>query len=101
MPSCSHCGKVNKDGSLFCQECGQRMEVSAPRAAEPSQLTCKACGTTNPAGMNFCKNCGNSLSGGAPPASASLPAAAPVAPQANVPSQPIRVTPSGAQAVAK
>src|SRR3954469_25994996 len=77
MPRCSHCGKVNRDGSLFCQDCGHRLE--APPAAKPAAApaaggsVCTACGTTNPAGMNFCKMCGTSL---APKPAASEPAAA-------------------------
>jgi pSer/pThr/pTyr-binding forkhead associated (FHA) protein len=72
MPRCSHCGKVNREGSLFCQDCGHRLEPSpAPKAqaAASGTTTCSACGTVNPPGMNFCKMCGTSL--------AARPAAAP------------------------
>jgi hypothetical protein len=66
MPRCSHCGKVNREGSLFCQDCGHRLEAAAAApAAKPSQpaggAVCSACGTANPPGMNFCKMCGTSL----------------------------------------
>jgi pSer/pThr/pTyr-binding forkhead associated (FHA) protein len=65
MPRCSHCGKVNRDGSLFCQDCGHRLEAAAkpaPAAVPAAAATvCSACGTANPAGMNFCKMCGTSL----------------------------------------
>jgi hypothetical protein len=62
MPRCSHCGKVNRDGSLFCQDCGNRLEASATAKAQaPAGPVCAACGTANPAGMNFCKMCGSSL----------------------------------------
>jgi pSer/pThr/pTyr-binding forkhead associated (FHA) protein len=63
MPRCSHCGKVNREGSLFCQDCGHKIEA-APATAKPAQATgpvCGACGTVNPPGMNFCKMCGTSL----------------------------------------
>jgi pSer/pThr/pTyr-binding forkhead associated (FHA) protein len=81
MPRCSHCGKVNREGSLFCQDCGHRLEAVAPKPAAapvPSGIVCSSCGTTNPAGMNFCKMCGTSLAPKpAPVAEAPAPAAAP------------------------
>jgi pSer/pThr/pTyr-binding forkhead associated (FHA) protein len=62
MPRCSHCGKVNREGSLFCQDCGHRLEAApAPKPAAAGGTTCSACGTVNPPGMNFCKMCGTSL----------------------------------------
>ena len=63
MPRCTHCGKVNREGSLFCQDCGHRLEpTAAPKpAAAGGGATCSACGTANPPGMNFCKMCGTSL----------------------------------------
>src|SRR4051812_44510982 len=63
MPRCSHCGKVNREGSLFCQDCGHRLEPSAaqPKPAQAAGPVCAACGTVNPPGMNFCKMCGTSL----------------------------------------
>jgi hypothetical protein len=63
MPRCSHCGKVNREGSLFCQDCGHRLEA-APAQPKPQAAggpVCSACGTQNPPGMNFCKMCGTSL----------------------------------------
>ncbi len=82
MPRCSNCGKLNRDGALFCQDCGSRIEAApakpAPAAAAPSvaapaasgNTVCTSCGTANPPGMNFCKMCGNSLVG---PAAAVTP----------------------------
>src|ERR1700761_3147218 len=63
MPRCTHCGKVNREGSLFCQDCGHRLEpaAAAPKPAAAAGTTCSACGTVNPPGMNFCKMCGTSL----------------------------------------
>jgi pSer/pThr/pTyr-binding forkhead associated (FHA) protein len=63
MPRCTHCGKVNREGSLFCQDCGHRLEptAAAPKPAASAGTTCSACGTQNPPGMNFCKMCGTSL----------------------------------------
>src|SRR5262245_14135264 len=63
MPRCSHCGKVNREGSLFCQDCGHRLEqAAAPKpAAAAGGVTCSSCQAVNPPGMNFCKMCGTSL----------------------------------------
>jgi hypothetical protein len=86
MPRCSHCGKVNREGSLFCQDCGHRLEAAAP-AAKPAQAAgpvCAACGTVNPPGMNFCKMCGTSLAAKQAAAVASTMMADPsMAPQTN------------------
>ncbi len=76
MPRCSHCGKQNRDGSLFCQDCGHKLEAApapapaAKAAAAPvaGGAVCSACGTANPAGMNFCKMCGTSLAARPQPA---------------------------------
>jgi pSer/pThr/pTyr-binding forkhead associated (FHA) protein len=74
---------VNREGSLFCQDCGHRLEAAAAaKPAAPAGTTCSACGTVNPAGMNFCKMCGTSL--------ASRPSTAPAA------SEAAPVSPSGA-----
>ena len=35
--NCSHCGQPNEAGSLFCQNCGSRMEPVAPPPPEPAQ----------------------------------------------------------------
>ena len=97
MPRCSHCGKVNREGSLFCQDCGHRLEsAAAPKpAAAAGGTTCSACGTVNPPGMNFCKMCGTSLM--AKPAAAPLGAAATVA-ATEAPVVPAAASPGAAQA---
>ncbi|MSP60493.1 MAG: FHA domain-containing protein [Myxococcales bacterium] len=94
MPRCANCGKVNKDGSLFCQDCGQKIDAppvaAAPSVRSGAQLaappahapaaqaadvpTCPACGAVNPHGMSFCKMCGTSIL--ARPAAAAGPSAA-------------------------
>lgn len=73
MPRCSHCGKVNREGSLFCQDCGHKLEATPAPAQKPAAAgpVCGACGTANPPGMNFCKMCGTSLA--ARPAEADKP----------------------------
>src|SRR2546430_13294209 len=101
MPRCGQCGKVNREGALFCQDCGARIvaeeevprtrlaapleRVATPRpkvAAAPGMVACPACGVANPAGMNFCKMCGIRITGGVAAASArvAMPAVRPPLP---------------------
>src|SRR5690348_16282236 len=90
MPRCGTCGKVNRDGAVFCQDCGVRLPmdhqddvpktrvvqsgdraaavVAAPMpvvgsgpAVAPATMPCGSCGAQNPIGMNFCKMCGGKL----------------------------------------
>ncbi len=60
MVRCSQCGRVNREGALFCQECGKKLtEAAAPKPAAGPM--CPSCGTVNVGGMNFCKMCGTAL----------------------------------------
>lgn len=34
MARCGNCGKANRDGALFCQDCGQPLDARAPGAAD-------------------------------------------------------------------
>src|SRR6266576_1313861 len=81
-----HCslGHENPDGSAFCDECGEPLNVASPQApaAAPIQApaakdtqACPSCGAVNPADEAFCSNCGVSLLG-APAAVSQVPAAA-------------------------
>ncbi|MBI3784019.1 MAG: zinc ribbon domain-containing protein [Deltaproteobacteria bacterium] len=47
---CAKCQAENLADSLFCTECGAKMEVP-----------CAACGGTNPATAKFCRRCGAAL----------------------------------------
>ena len=53
---CPGCQGENLAGSLFCIECGAKIEV-----------TCAVCGRTNPTGAKFCRQCGASLGAPASP----------------------------------
>jgi len=103
MKECSVCHTQNEDSSVFCQDCGTKLEVPAPAAAAPAApapapaapaapaapvaaqpaaaaagpIICPACQTSNEAGYSFCKSCGVSLTA---PAPAPTPAAAAPAP---------------------
>lgn len=73
-------GHENEDGSLFCDECGERLAAPVPAmgAAMPSApavgagVACPSCGASNPPGELFCSNCGTSLT--APAMQAAAPA---------------------------
>ena len=47
---CSECRAENRDGVIFCEECGAKMKVPCPN-----------CGEVIPAGKKFCGHCGQKL----------------------------------------
>ncbi len=47
---CPDCGFKNEVGSKFCNECGNKLE-----------LTCSGCGNINQLGSKFCNECGQNL----------------------------------------
>ncbi len=55
MIACARCSQTNRDGALFCQECGNKLEPKR------NTLLCGGCGADNPAGMRFCRSCGAAL----------------------------------------
>lgn len=36
MPRCANCGKANREGALFCQDCGQRIDGAPASGGPPS-----------------------------------------------------------------
>jgi len=54
MIYCPKCGTANRDGSRFCNECGERL-------AAHTQLKCPQCGAMNPVQNVFCKQCGGAI----------------------------------------
>lgn len=52
MLYCSHCGTSNREGSRFCNNCGEPL---------PSSHECSQCGHLNPPGVFSCVRCGASL----------------------------------------
>ncbi len=105
MPVRCSLGHDNPDGSAFCDECGEPLNVAtssapaapsvqAPVTSAPTQV-CPSCGAVNPTDEAFCSNCGVSLLGA--PASVSSPLSAPVS-AAPAPSQVSAVAPSALQA---
>jgi len=47
---CPQCGSDNREGIKFCEECGEKME-----------MTCPECGTKITLGKKFCGECGHKL----------------------------------------
>jgi pSer/pThr/pTyr-binding forkhead associated (FHA) protein len=76
MARCSQCGTTNREGSVFCQNCGQKLAaaVAEEKPKAPTGPACPSCGTVNNAGMNFCKMCGSSLAVVEAPAAAATAA---------------------------
>jgi len=55
---CPSCGTTNSEGTKFCQNCGNKLEIPAPVIAGN---VCPNCSTVNDDGMKFCKECGSRL----------------------------------------
>src|ERR1700719_4233834 len=58
---CSRCSTNLPDGSQFCLECGQRVDLAANSialATIPAQFPCGKCGTSLPPAAEFCPKCG-------------------------------------------
>lgn len=105
MNRCVHCGRPNRPGAAFCQDCGKplggqpaapaaptpRVRPPTPVAGVPIGETCQTCRTVNPPGMQFCKMCGTPLASRAP--GPAVPAQAPVVPPAAPPLVPVNYTP--------
>ena len=51
MIECSKCQHQNPNDAIFCNRCGQKMEIE-----------CDRCGKANPPGSKFCNQCGNPFS---------------------------------------
>lgn len=54
MIYCPNCGTANRDGSGFCNQCGNRL-------AGGSRTACPSCGSDNPIENIFCNSCGAKL----------------------------------------
>ena len=56
---CPSCGTTNSEGTKFCQNCGNKLEIPAP--TEPGKRFCSACGTEVAPGVKFCPQCGQKM----------------------------------------
>jgi Meckel syndrome type 1 protein len=63
MIYCPTCGTANRDGSKFCNECGETLK-------SPPQGACPKCGKENAPGNAFCVYCGAALAAMPEPATA-------------------------------
>ena len=62
---CAHCHSEIADDSMFCTECGARVEASAVSSMlHPSARVCPHCGNDIPADAEFCTMCGARLEAG-------------------------------------
>lgn len=79
MIDCEKCSLPNKDDSLYCEHCGERLSTKACRRCKtyvppkvkyctkcgyPAEgAVCEKCGKVNPDDSAFCSVCGNKLGG--------------------------------------
>lgn len=68
---CPACGLTNAEGTKFCQNCGNKLEIPAP---EPAGVICGGCGAANAPGTKFCCECGAKLEAPAEPEKKTCPA---------------------------
>lgn len=62
---CAHCHSEIADDSMFCTECGAKVEASAASSMlSPSARVCPHCGNDIPADAEFCTMCGARLEAG-------------------------------------
>ena len=62
---CAHCHSEIADDSMFCTECGAKVETSAASSMlRPSARVCPHCGNDIPADAEFCTMCGARLETG-------------------------------------
>jgi hypothetical protein len=54
MIYCPKCGTANRDGSRFCNECGEKLSPQ-------TQVKCPQCGALNSVQSAFCSECGGRL----------------------------------------
>ncbi len=55
---CSQCGTENKEGSVFCKECGSKLTAAS---APAGPVFCPNCGKKFENGEMFCDECGTNL----------------------------------------
>ncbi|MBI4535649.1 MAG: zinc ribbon domain-containing protein [Ignavibacteriae bacterium] len=56
--TCNECGTENKDGALFCANCGAKLDRAT---SERQGSRCPQCGFENPPEGRFCARCGGEL----------------------------------------
>lgn len=75
MIGCTNCGTLNRKGSKYCSNCGQRLQTSPG-------IVCPACNRLNASDSAFCKYCGASLDTGMLTVSDGIPAEPALEPEA-------------------
>ena len=62
---CTHCHSEIADDSMFCTECGAKVDTFATSSMQrPSARVCPHCGNDIPADAEFCTMCGARLEAG-------------------------------------
>lgn len=58
---CPNCGSENDKASLFCGECGQRLQEEMVHTNMSNGKCCSNCGMPLEEGARFCKKCGSKV----------------------------------------
>ncbi len=71
---CPKCGASNPPDSMFCLECGEKIQGEAKPVAAPAvqkgEVVCPKCKHGNPPGSTFCLECGEKMGAEVKPAAA-------------------------------
>ncbi|WP_125139934.1 zinc ribbon domain-containing protein [Clostridium transplantifaecale] len=59
---CPYCNNMMPDDSVFCSECGKRLQQEVTELVQDNIILCPVCGSENQKGSNFCTNCRSPLS---------------------------------------
>ena len=62
---CTKCGMEIPEDSVFCEECGAKLNSKEYRMGAGDAIYCPFCGAGNPVDSVFCEECGKRLSGNA------------------------------------
>ena len=54
---CNKCGEENKDGSIFCGICGNKLENGTTNIRIPDVIYCTKCGRKIDSSYKICPNC--------------------------------------------
>jgi hypothetical protein len=60
--ACKFCNYENDLDAIFCQSCGNQIQVEMANSAALKEISCGFCGAKNNVQALFCKKCGKSIS---------------------------------------
>jgi hypothetical protein len=60
--TCKYCSYENDLDALFCQSCGNQLQIEILNSPALKEISCGSCGTKNKVQALFCKKCGTPIS---------------------------------------